>query len=58
MNVEQTAEQKLRAQTITCMACGASVSIGANYPPGVPVPTAMELWCPSCQTINLHYRPK
>lgn len=57
MNVEETAEQKVRRTRVACAACGSSITIGPNYPEGVPLPKVLELWCGICKTISLTSLP-
>lgn len=54
MNAERTEEQKLRDSQAPCFGCNTLLIVGPNYPPGVPIPNTVELWCGRCGIIS-HY---
>lgn len=47
----------MRATRFACLACGAPVVVGPNYPSGMPIPRTLELYCSACETINILYQP-
>lgn len=57
MNTEPTQEQVLRGKLMACGMCSTGIPVGANYPPAIPLPRTLELWCGACKVITLHINP-